>query len=55
MPLSSGKTDLGRIIKIRDSIGKEFVPGRNEGSYVVTEKAYPPFYKKTKNQKQRRL
>ena len=48
MPLSSGKIDLERIIKIRDSIGKEFVPGRNEGSYIVTEKAYRPFYKKTK-------
>ena len=48
MPSSSGKIDLKRIIKIRDSIGKEFVPGRNEGSYIVTEKAYRPFYKKTK-------
>jgi hypothetical protein len=48
VPSSSGKIDLERIIKIRDSIGKEFVPGRNEGSYIVTEKAYRPFYKKTK-------
>jgi hypothetical protein len=48
MPSSSGKIDLERIIKTRDSIGKEFVPGRNEGSYIVTEKAYRPFYKKTK-------
>ena len=24
------------------------MPGRNEGSYIVTEKAYRPFYKKTK-------
>ena len=48
LPLSIGETDLNKVITIRDSIGKEFVPGRNEGSYIVTEKAYKPFFYKTK-------
>ena len=48
LPLSIGETDLNKVISIRDSIGKEFVPGRNEGSYIVTEKAYKPFFNKTK-------
>lgn len=33
-----------QIIKIRDSIGEINVPGRIEGSYLVTEKAYTPFH-----------
>ena len=33
-----------QIIKIRDSIGKINVPGRIEGSYLTTEKAYTPFH-----------
>ena len=44
--------DLGkieeRIPKIRDSIGEIFVPGRVPGSYMITERAYLPYYYKTK-------
>ena len=44
--------DLGkieeRIPKIRDSIGELFVPGRVPGSYMITERAYLPYYYKTK-------
>ncbi len=36
------------IIKIRDSIGKIYVPGRINGSYMITEKAYRPYFYKTK-------
>ena len=36
------------IIKIRDSIGKIYVPGRLNGSYMITEKAYRPYFYKTK-------
>lgn len=36
-----------RIPEIRDSIGKVYVPGRLEGSYLITEKAYLPYYYKT--------
>ena len=36
-----------RIPKIRDSIGKIYVPGRVPGSYMITERAYLPYYYKT--------
>lgn len=35
------------IPKIRDSIGKTHIPGRLDGSYMITEKAYRPYYYKT--------
>lgn len=34
---------LTQIISLRDSVGKLFVPGRSEGSYVITEAAYEPY------------
>ena len=37
-----------RIPAIRDSIGKIYVPGRVPGSYMITERAYLPYYYKTK-------
>ncbi len=36
-----------RIPEIRDSIGKIHIPGRLEGSYMITEKAYRPYFYKT--------
>ena len=36
-----------KIIKLRDSISKIFVPGRNENSYMKTEEAYKPYFFKT--------
>lgn len=36
------------IISIRDSIGKKYVPGRLPNSYMITEKAYLPYFYKTK-------
>lgn len=41
-------TSLSQIISLRDSIGKLFVPGRSEGSYVITEAAYEPYVYKSK-------
>jgi len=35
--------NLDKIIKMRDSIGKAFVPGRNKNSYMITEEAYRPY------------
>ena len=36
-----------RILEIRDSIGIAHIPGRLKGSYMITERAYRPyFYKK---------
>ncbi len=34
---------VGNIIKMRDSIGKQHIPGPREGSYLVTEDAYAPY------------
>ena len=31
-----------RILNIRDSIGKAYVPGRLKGSYLITERAFRP-------------
>ena len=36
-----------RIPEIRDSIGKAHIPGRLKGSYMITEKAYRPYFYKT--------
>ena len=44
----SGPLNLEKVIKIRDSIGKAFLPGRNENSYMITEEAYLPYIKKVK-------
>jgi hypothetical protein len=38
---------LSELIKLRDSVGKSFVPGRNKNSYMITEEAYEPYTKKT--------
>jgi hypothetical protein len=38
---------VNQIIKIRDSIGKTFIEGGVEGSYMVTENAYAPFHGET--------
>ena len=37
-----------KAIKIKDSIAKIFVLGRNEKSYMITEKAYEPYFFETK-------
>lgn len=36
------KINLNYVVSLRDSIGKEFVPGRVENSYMITEKEYLP-------------
>ncbi|MCH2193761.1 DUF4837 family protein [Kordia sp.] len=47
LPLGSipkDDTTIDAIIKMRDSIGKTYVPGRDpETMYMITEKAYTPF------------
>ena len=48
LPIIGQPITLEKVIKIRDSIGKDFVPGRNEDSYVITEKAYEPYFNKVK-------
>lgn len=34
---------IANITKMRDSIGKEHIPGPVEGSYMITEEAYAPY------------
>jgi hypothetical protein len=46
MPLNSIPNDTTRveaIVKMRDSIGETYVPGREEGMFMITEKAYSPY------------
>ncbi|WP_397364182.1 DUF4837 family protein [Olleya sp. R77988] len=38
---------IQQVIKIRDSIGKKYIPGPVDGSYMKTEAAYTPFLLKT--------
>jgi len=44
---SIGKNISKKITGIRDSIGKRHIPGRLKGSYMITEKAYRPYFYKT--------
>ena len=37
------KINLNDVVLLRDSIGKEFIPGRVENSYMITEKEYLPY------------
>ena len=39
---------LQDVIRIRDSVGKAFVPGRLEGTHLITEEAYKPYVYYTK-------
>lgn len=36
---------IANIIQLRDSIGKQHIPGPSEGQYMITEEAYAPFIK----------
>lgn len=50
LPLNAIKKDtslITQIIKIRDSIGKKYIGGPTDGSYMITENAYTPFHTKT--------
>ena len=45
IPLSAIKKNdslVSQIIKTRDSIGKKYIPGPVDGSYMATEMAYAP-------------
>lgn len=50
LPLHAIKKDtnmVAQIVKIRDSIGKKYIEGPVEGSYMITENAYTPFHTQT--------
>lgn len=42
--ITEGEDAVNQVIKIRDSIGKQHIPGEKEGSYLITEQAYSPFF-----------
>ena len=44
--ITEGNDAVNQVIKIRDSIGKKHIPGEKEGSYLITEQAYSPFFLK---------
>ncbi|HET7361338.1 MAG TPA: DUF4837 family protein [Salinimicrobium sp.] len=39
---------IGNIIAMRDSIGKKYIPGPVDGSFMITEAAYAPYLFETK-------
>ena len=46
MPLNSFSNDstfVTDIVKMRDSIGKKYIPGPYEGTFMMTEKAFSPY------------
>jgi hypothetical protein len=45
--LKKSDTLAKQIIKIRDSINKEKIPGPTENAYMITEKAYTPYHFET--------
>lgn len=51
IPLNSipnDSTKIETIVKMRDSIGEKYIPGREEGMYMITEKAFAPLVFDTK-------
>ena len=51
IPGSFNRKNINKsIIKMRDSIGNIYIPGRIKGSYMITEKAYRPYFYKTELQ-----
>lgn len=49
LPLNTIQKPIGKaILKVRDSIGKKHVPGRLPKSYMITERAYLPYFYKTR-------
>jgi len=40
---SNDSTFVQDIVKMRDSIGKKYVPGPYEGTYMITEKVFSPY------------
>ena len=44
----SNPPKLNEVVRIRDSIGELYVPGRLTGTYMITEKDYKPYFYKLK-------
>lgn len=48
LPLIDNDSIINSIVAGRDTIGKKYIPGQFDGTYMITEEAYTPFTKKTK-------
>lgn len=43
LPINSKDDELGKnIVSMRDTIGKKYIPGQFDGTYLITEAAYSP-------------
>lgn len=43
LPINSVKDEEGKnIVSVRDTIGKKYIPGQYDGTYLITEQAYSP-------------
>lgn len=43
LPINSIEDEEGKnIVSVRDTIGKKYIPGEFEGTYLITEQAYSP-------------
>ena len=47
LPLIENDSIPNIIVSARDTIGKKYIPGPSDGSYMITEAAYTPFTKQT--------
>jgi len=47
LPILDSISIPNNIVSARDSIGKKYIPGQFEGTYMITEAAYTPFTKPT--------
>jgi hypothetical protein len=45
--ITKGDEAINDVIKMRDSIGKKYIPGPTEGTFMTTEEAYTPFMQST--------
>lgn len=44
---SEGDNAILDVIEMRDSIGRKYIPGPTEGTFMITDKAYTPFMQET--------
>jgi len=47
LPILDSVSIPNNIVSSRDTIGKKYIPGQFEGTYMITEAAYTPFTKPT--------
>ena len=47
LPLIDNDSIINSIVAARDTIGKKYIPGQFDGTYMITEEAYTPFTKET--------